>query len=204
MAVNTFGLLDKERQHFVKIQILSDMAFDIAAFGENQGIGKLTERLDLTCGAIPPGEYEQVIDQSAPQVFLDLYMKIAEKRFAFAVTELLKLNQAYINPLINYCFEAGKVHSIEKLKTVEAAYELINAVVLDGMPFDDVKEITTVEAFRLVWKKQKETHEDSWNKVGGDVAVYYQLQSAFIEGLLNESGISFVNEGNSVFSLIKG
>lgn len=201
--INSTGTTDKRKQVFFKIRFLDYMALDIAAFGEQQGLEKLIERVDLKCGAIPPGEYEQIIDQSAPEPFLDLYMKIAEKRFAFAVTALIKANEGYITPLTNYCFELGKANKPEKLKTVEAAYELINAFVLDGMPDVDTKEITVVEANRLEWKKLVETHQEIWNKVQGDVAVYYQLQSAFIEGLLFESGISFLNEGNSVFTVIK-
>lgn len=100
--------MDKNKQLFIKIRILDDMSWDIAVFGENQGIEKLTERVDLSCGAVPPGEYEQVIDLSAPQQFLDLYEHIVEHRFAFVVTAMLKLRPDYIKPLKNYCFEKGK------------------------------------------------------------------------------------------------
>lgn len=100
--------MDANKQQFFKIQQLNDMSFDIAAFGENQGIEKLTERVDLNCGAMPPGEYERVIDPSAPEEFLNLYLGIAESRFAYAVTALLKFHPGYITPLENYCFERGK------------------------------------------------------------------------------------------------
>lgn len=201
MSINsTFGP-DKLRQQFYKIKFLNYMSFDIAAFGENQGIEKLVEKVDLKCGAIPDGEYEQVIDQTAPNPFLELYMRIAEFRFAFSVTALLKANEGYITPLINYCYEQGKANKPEKIKTVNTAYEYINSFILDGMPDEEVKEITTVEPGRLVWHVVKETHESFWNKAEGSVEVYYKLQNALIEGLLEGSDITFINEGNTTFTL---
>lgn len=188
-------------RHFGKIVLLSNMALDIAAFGESQGIPNFVERLDLTCGALPSEEYSQVIDQSAPEAFLSLYSKMAEHRFAFAVTELLKLNSGYLNALANYCMERGKALKPAKLNTVEAAYELINTYILDGMPADDVKNVTVVEPNRMEWEKIQETHEEAWNKAGGNIDIYYQLQSYFIKGLLDDSGISFVNNNNKLFTL---
>lgn len=193
--------MDIYLRHFEKIVLLSNMALDIAAFGESQGIFNLVERLDLTCGALPSDQYEQVIDQGAPEPFLELYTRMAEHRFAFAVTELLKLNPAYMTALENYCRDKGKTLKAAKLSTVEAAYELINTSVLDGMPWDDVKNVTVVETNRIVWKKLKETHQEAWQKAGGNLEIYYQLQNCFIQGLLDGSSILFNNEQNELFTL---
>lgn len=180
------------------------MALDIAAFGESQGIFNLVERLDLTCGALPSDQYSQVIDQGAPEPFLELYSRMAEHRFAFAVTELLKLNPRYINALKNYCNDQGKKLKAAKISTVEAAYELINTFVMDGMPWVDVKNVTTVESNKIIWEKLQETHQDAWQKVDGDIEIYYQLQTCFIQGLLDGSGIIFKNQENKLFSLSTG
>lgn len=193
--------MDIYLRQFGKISLLCNMALDIAAFGESQGIFNFVEHMDLTCGALPEGEYSQIIDPSAPEPFLDLYTKMAEHRFAFAVTGLLKANSAYINALKNYCFEQGKTLKPAKLSTVEAAYELINTYVLDGMPADDVKQITTVTPDKLEWEQLQETHKDAWDKAEGNLEIYYQLQTCFIQGLLDGSNILFNNEHNELFTL---
>lgn len=187
---------------FTKIKILSDMAFDIGNFVESQGVLNFVERMDLGCGAIPPGEYEQIIDQSAPEVFLQLYLHIAERRFAFAVTEAVKIHPGFLEPIKKYCFDCGKSFKPAKVATVQSAYDLINAFVLDGMPEDETRKLTVVEPNKIIWEKVKDTHKEFWEKAGGDIELYYELQTLFIQGLLEGSGIEFVNDGNSVFSLI--
>ncbi len=190
------------KQLFTKIKILNDMAFDIGNFVENQGVLNFVERLDLTCGAIPPGEYEQIIDQSAPEVFLQLYLHIAEHRFAFAVSEAVKIHPGFMEPIKKYCYDCGKSFKPAKVATVQSAYDLINAFVLDGMPEEETRKFTVVEPSKIIWEKVKDTHKEFWDKVGGNVEIYYQLQTLFIQGLLEDSGIEFMNEQNSIFSLI--
>lgn len=200
MACNPNGAEERRKNQFYKISFLSDMALDIAAFGENQGIRDLVEQLDLNCGAIPPGDFEHVIDPAAPHQFLDFYTKIAEHRFAFAVTQLLKLNPLYMTPLNNYCLDKGKALK-GPVTGVKEAFDFIQSIILDGMPCDETYKIITSNESELVWEKLVDTHEGFWNKVQGNVDVYYELQSSFIKGLLEDSNISFTNEGNKIFRL---
>lgn len=193
--------MDIYLRHFKKIVLLSNMALDIAAFAESQGAANFVERLDLTCGALPSDEYTQVIDQFAPEPFLELYSRMAEHRFAFAVTGLLNMNPGYIKALENYCFEQGRNLKPAKITTIESAYELINTYVLDGMPAEDIKNVTKIESDKLTWEELSDTHADAWVKADGNLENYYHLQSYFIQGLLDESGIAFSNEENKSFSL---
>lgn len=177
------------------------MATDICYFVQSQGAENLMDLLDMTCGAIPPGNYGQVVDQSAPTQFLEFYSHIAEHRFAFAVTQALKFNPGFLTAIQNYCGQKGFSLKPEKLKTLEAAYEVINMTILDGMPEEDTKNIISVEANKLVWEKIKDTHQPYWEKTDGDINLYYNLQECFIQGLLQDSGISFTNQENKIFTL---
>lgn len=203
MACNDVGKNDRRILQFWKIRMINDMANDIGYFAMSQGYENLMDKIDMTCGAIPEGDYEQVIDQDAAHQFLELYMHIAESRFAVAVTECLRMNQAYWPAIMNYCRDKGKALCPENLCTVEAAYEMINNFILDGMPCDETKKVTVAEPNRIVWEKVIDTHEDAWQKAGSDVNLYYQLQTCLIEGLLGDSGIKFTNEDNLKFSLSK-
>lgn len=186
---------------FTRIKILNDMSFDIANFVESQGATNFIERLDLTCGAIPPGEYEQIIDQSAPEVFLQLYAHIAEHRFAFTVSEAIKMHPGFLEPIQKYCYDCGKAFRPEKITTVQSAYDLIFSTILDGMPEEETKKLTIVESNKIVWEKIIDTHKSSWDKVNGDIKIFYQLQTLFIQGLLEDSGIYYTNKDNKIFSL---
>lgn len=189
------------RQQFNKIILLSYMALDIAAFAESKGSNNLIERLDLTCGAIPAGDFEDVIDPSAPDQFLELYTHVAEFRFAFSVTELLRINTGFIDALNHYCYDKGKSLAQAKLTSVNEAFDYMNAFVLDGIPSNKTREIIEQTEKKIVWKKLNDTHEEFWTKAGCTVDVYYQLQAYFVNGLFEASEIKFLNDKNETFTI---
>lgn len=187
---------------FLKIKILDSMSTDIGYFLQNQGAENFLDTLDLTCGAVPEGKFEEVIDPAATEQFLSLYEGIAKYRFAFAVTQALKINQAFYPAIRTYCFQKGNsLKPEEPIQTVQAAYDVINSCILDGSTGVETKKITKNEEKLLVWDKIKETHENYWNKAGGSVDIYYDLQNCFIQGILEGSSISFSNKENQEFSL---
>ena len=126
---------------FNKIKLLDQIATQIGLFGVNQGNETLMDYVDLNCGAIPEGEFETVIDLSAPHQFLQMYMQIAEKRFAFTCTELLKMNPGYIVALKDFLRRTGCELNSEKVETALQAFEKMDFYVLDGMPCDETKTI---------------------------------------------------------------
>ena len=69
------------------------------------------------------------------------------------------------------------------------------------MPEDETRKLTVVEPNKIIWEKVKDTHKEFWEKAGGNVEIYYQLQTLFIQGLLEGSGIVYTNKENAVFSL---
>lgn len=188
-------------QHFIKICILNDMATDIGYFLQSQGAENFMDAMDLTCGAIPSGNYGQIVDQTSPEQFLKLYMGIAEHRFAFSITEALKINPNFLPAIKNYCSDKGTSIKIEKLQTLESAYDVINAFVLDGMPSEETKKIVINENNKFVWEKIIDTHQTAWNKAGGNIDIYYELQNCFIQGLLSASNFTFKIEENRIFTL---
>lgn len=92
---------------FSRIRLLGSMADQIIAYGERCGAAGLMEYIDMNCGAIPEGEYAQVVDQSAPEQFLQMYRKIAENRFTLAVKTLVKANPDFMKPVEEYCERDG-------------------------------------------------------------------------------------------------
>ena len=189
--------------HFNKIKLLESIANQIGFYGVQCGNATLMDYIDMNCGGIPEGEFAQVVDVSAPMQFLAMYTKTAENRFAFAVTELLKMNGAFLEPLANSCFQAGKDMQIHAVKTAAEAFEIYNSFVLDGMIGETTKEITAQDDVCIMWKKLVDTHAPSWEKAGGNLNVYYMLQKSFVTGLFDECKYAYYIEDNLTFSLFK-
>lgn len=203
MACESTGKNDRRVNQFNKIKLVDAMAFQIASYGVQNGNDTLLDRIDLSCGAIPEGEFEQVIDLSAPHQFLTLYMQIAEKRFAMAVTELLNMNEGFYKPLEDYMEQVGRDMKIPAVSDMDQALSIYDSFVLDGMPCDETKEVLEKSSSKITWTKLMDTHQDNWNKVGGDLGVYYQLLQDFIKGLFAESGIVLQIDNQLTFTLEK-
>jgi len=203
MACESTGVNERRLNQFNKIRLLNDIANQLAYYGVQNGHEKLFDYIDLNCGAIPDGEFEQVIDLNAPHEFLSLYMNTAENRFAFAVTELLKMSSQLLNAIKDFCFRVGQDMKIESIPTISDAYKVIDAFVLDGMPCDETKKIEEESENQIIWTKVIDTHEKAWKKAGGDVSVYYELQESFVQGLLEKSGFKYQIEKGERFILQK-
>lgn len=176
---------------FVKTKILNDLADAIGVYGENSGVKNLLEQMDLNCGAIPEGPFEKVCDTSSPQEFVTLYAHIAEKRFAFAVTVLLKINPDFLEPVKTFLYNAGSNYAPENIPTKHHCFSVIDAFVLDGIENENQKILVTDSESQLIWKNSADTHKIFWEKVNGSLENYYILQSEFINGLLSKSKFKF-------------
>ena len=203
MSCESTGKNERRVNQFNKIKLVDAMAFQIASYGVQNGNDSLLDRIDLSCGAIPEGEFEQVIDLSAPHQFLTLYMQIAEKRFAMAVTELLNMNEGFYKPLEYFMEQVGRDIKIPAVSDMGQALNIYDSFVLDGMPCDETKEVLEKSSSKIIWTKLMDTHQDNWNKVGGDLGVYYQLLQDFIKGLFAESGIVLRIDNQLTFTLEK-
>ena len=203
MSCESTGKNERRVNQFNKIKLVDAMAFQIASYGVQNGNDSLLDRIDLSCGAIPEGEFEQVIDLSAPHQFLTLYMQIAEKRFAMAVTELLNMNEGFYKSLEDYMEQVGRDMKIPAVSDMDQALNIYDSFVLDGMPCDETKEVLKKSSSKIIWTKLMDTHQDNWNKVGGDLGVYYQLLQDFIKGLFAESGIVLQIDNQLTFTLEK-
>lgn len=201
MACDTTDINEINFIHFNKIRLLNDIANHIGAYGVSCGNETLLDHMDLSCGAVPDGDFEQVIDLNSPNQFLSLYMQIAENRFACVVTEMLKMNKGYLDIISEFCMRIGREMNIDPVDNIEKAYEVMQSFILDGMPCDETKEILIKDADKIQWKKLVDTHEAAWKKVNGDVAVYYRLQQDFVNGIFEESGISLKIENKALFTL---
>lgn len=201
MSCESKGTNKARINQFNKIRLLNDIANQIAYFGVQCGNEKLMDYIDLNCGGIPDGEFEQVVDLDSPHQFLQMYMQTAEKRFAFAVTSLLKMNSGYMPALEEFCTRVGREMQIPQVKNLQEAFDVVNSFYLDGMPCDDSKKITNCSEISLTWETQEDSHKSAWDKAEGDIYVYYHLLECFVNGLLQASNITLTVTDAKSFTL---
>ena len=77
---------------FNRIVLLDSIATEIAVFGEKIGLKDFVQVMDMNCGALPAGSFEQVVDLDCPEQFLAMYTQIVHNRFAFAAINVNNAN----------------------------------------------------------------------------------------------------------------
>ena len=132
-----------------------------------------------------------------------MYAQIAEMRFAFAVTELLKIHDGLIKQISDFCMNVGEDLGTVILDNPEEIYSYIDSIVLDGMAGVETKQIIEKSSDKLVIKKLIDIHEAPWKKAGGKLEIYYELQKSFINGLIKKSGYKYEAEGGEIFTLTR-
>lgn len=187
--------------HLLKINILNSMANDIGFFLQNQGVENFMDYLDMNCGAVPEGSYEEIIDPEAEEQFLGLYSGISMFRFAFAVSQALKINEAFFPAIKNYCLEKGRSLKPESIPSVQAAFKVLDSCILDEMTAVTQKKITEQSEKFIKWEILKDCNEDFWNKAECNLSIYKELKNQFIQGLLEDSGIAYSEDGNRSYIL---
>ncbi|MBQ0050704.1 MAG: hypothetical protein KBT11_01415 [Treponema sp.] len=188
---------------FMKIQLLSHISDCVVQIGLQHGFSNFADMIDMNCGAIPEGDFENVIDPSSADQFLNLYAGIAESRFAAAVTVLLGTNSRFMPLIEDVCLEIGQEFKDENMSTAQDALSLIDAVILEGMAGAENRKITLSTPEKVCWKVVNDFHAQHWEKYSGDVKNYYHLQKCFIDGMLEGTGIKFEQNGSGEFILWK-
>ncbi len=70
-------------------------------------------------------------------------------------------------------------------------YNSVNNYILDGMPCDRVNIISISEENLVSWKRRVCVHEDTWNKEGVDVRIFYSLRNVWIKNFIKELNNNF-------------
>lgn len=192
------------QNYFIKIKLLCNLADAIVDFGQQCGYTDLMDRTDMTCGAVPEGSFQQVIDPGAPEQFLALYARIAASRFAFAVTQVLRISEECLPPIRQFLFETGRNNQLEESVSPEDALCFLETVILDEMPGKTPKILQpSVSGQEICWRLSEDFQQEIWEKQGGNPEVFRLLLKSFVDGLLEKSGVVFEIESDGLYSLKK-
>ncbi len=172
-----------------KILLQEAIITEIIALNGDQA-DPLQVELDHRYGVSETRPLETVIDPGNIHGWLQTNVTRAEYKLAAAITSLLDQNPGGY-PQIEAIFRAkGQALSQPNL-TPATAYKLLSDSLLDGMPCDHANVLMKEDDDQVVWQRNSCVHSPYWQAVGGDIAVYYALREALIEGLLAGTGLVY-------------
>lgn len=151
------------KNEFNKIMLLNGITNSLISFGINSGNSTLEDYIDMNCGALPEGDFSQVIDPEAPEQFISLYTGIVQKRFAFTVMALIKMNPQLEKAIEDFMFRVGEDMKIPSVNSREEAEKTVQAFVIQKTPKAECKA------------------------AGGTLEIYFKMMQSFVNGLLNSS-----------------
>ena len=172
-----------------KIQIQQEIVTEIIALNGDSA-AQLQAELDQRYGISETRPLEAVIDEGNIHGWLQINVTRSEYKLADSITALLKKDPDTLKQ-IEAIFRA-KGRSLSQVNmTAAAAYKLLSDSLLDGMPCDHANVLITESDEEVIWKRNTCVHANYWSEVDGDIAVYYALREALIQGFLENTGLVY-------------
>lgn len=143
---------------------------------------------------LPEAPLEDLIDQGNIHGWLQNRIHMTESRLAVLITEALADNPAAATALEAVWRQAGEELAAGAApENAEEAYRQIQDLILEGMPCDRVSQVTESSPEAVRWETTHCLHRQYFDAAGGDIANYYALRAAFLNGYLGKalSGASY-------------
>lgn len=179
-----------------KIQLQEEMTQTILGSLSAETLEPLLVALQERFNELPEGALEDHIDVTQIHGWLQDKVTLVEKRYAFVVSYVLDHELKTMEELTNLIHQLGKQKGKQtKIATVKQAYQLLNDMLLDGMPCDHINRVVEESDREIRFFRTQCIHAQHWDEYNQEVSVYYTLREAFIKGLLVYSPVGYsVNE----------
>jgi hypothetical protein len=188
-----------------KIQLQQAVVDDIYLLGEQYGLS-LKEECDNKFGIFENKPLEEMIDHGNIHGWLQERVSQVEYKYAYSVTKLLSSDPKGKEHLLSILSSNGKelARSFEStdLKATDI-YKAITDHLLDGMPCDHANRLLEQNDAEVTWSRAVCVHTQYWDAVDGDIAVYYELRDAWMEGLVQELGFTFHKLDDTTYHISK-
>ena len=186
-----------------KILLQEKLLEEIATAVEkkNKDISAIFNESESTFGKAVKGELEEIIEHQNIHGWLSECIRSVEGRLAFTVTSLMKRELICKEELIDLFYEDAKKRGdaqLQRMSTAEACFDLIFDYMLEGMPCDRVNQIISSTEDEISWQTTRDIHKEFWDCVGGDIAIYHEIRTAWINGLLYAGGFSYQRNDNGL------
>ncbi|MFZ5968318.1 MAG: hypothetical protein ACOYVK_14240 [Bacillota bacterium] len=186
---------------FNKIQLHEKLEVDLVSHFEDKygdEIGAFTQQMTQRFGS-PIGDkpLEALIDQGNIHGWLQERITIAETRHAAILTQIFdRYGQEAINDAISIYAEQGNrcgmdARDKEDVDNAMGLYKALNNYILEGMPCDNVNNITTAEPDKLEWDITRCLHRRYWDEVNANPEVFYGLRAAWVKAFIEGANSAY-------------
>lgn len=161
-------------------------------------IKEAAEDFNRRVGApLPDKALEDLIDTNNIHGWLQDRITIAETRQAALITHIIDQYENKGLEIVKAVYRKQGMESGNDAKTkydvdsAPALYKALNNYILDGMPCDNVNNITINEKDILQWQVLSCLHKGYWESIKGDVNILYELRKIWISNFIRNANPSF-------------
>ena len=189
---------------FRKIKIQNDLTNAIIDVAKDKelNVTPLAD-IDEKFGSLPEGDLGNIIDPTNIHGWLQDKIAIVERRLAYVTKTLTDNNPDAIGVICECAREFGVKNAVETDATPADGFEYYENTFVSGMPCDGVNMVVNEDSDEITWQETVDIHKQYWDEVGVDVALFYEIRNAMIEGVFAGSDLSYYNLGNGSYKLVK-
>jgi len=189
---------------FRKIKIQNDLTNAIIDVAKDKelNVAPLAD-IDEKFGSLPEGDLGNIIDPTNIHGWLQDKIAIVERRLAYITKTLTDNNPDAIGVICECAREFGVKNAVEDDATPADGFEYYENTFVSGMPCDGVNMVVNEDSDEITWQETVDIHKQYWDEVGVDVALFYEIRNAMIEGVFAGSDLSYYNLGNGSYKLVK-
>ena len=189
---------------FRKIKIQNDLTNAIIDVAKDKelNVAPLAD-IDEKFSSLPEGDLGNIIDPANIHGWLQDKIAIVERRLAYVTKTLTDNNPDAIGFICECAREFGVKNAVEADATPADGFEYYENTFVSGMPCDGVNMVVNEDSDEIMWQETVDIHKQYWDEVGVDVALFYEIRNAMIEGVFAGSDLSYYNLGNGSYKLVK-
>lgn len=189
---------------FRKIKIQNDLINAIIDVAKDKelNVAPLAD-IDEKFSSLPEGDLGNIIDPTNIHGWLQDKIAIVERRLAYVTKTLTDNNPDAIGVICECAREFGVKNAVEADATPADGFEYYENTFVSGMPCDGVNMVVNEDSDEITWQETVDIHKQYWDEVGVDVALFYEIRNAMIEGVFAGSDLSYYNLGNGSYKLVK-
>ncbi|CAH2214514.1 hypothetical protein [Tepidibacter aestuarii] len=142
-------------------------------------------------------ELEELVDTDNIHGWLQEKITLVETRQAYIIKNIVDRFEDKGLNVIKETYKEQAIKSAEDAKlnsdvsNPAAIYKSLNNYILDGMPCDNVNNITVNAEDRLEWKVARCLHKGYWEKVGASTELLYELRKIWIENFVKNANENY-------------
>lgn len=167
----------------------------LLAIEDEESRNRLANLLDSECGKGDCPPLVEVIDTGNIHAWLQERIAVAERRFALLVTCILQSAPELLPALCDIAEDNGKSMAFSNISNAMEAYKALHDSLLDGMPCDRVNLPVEQGEDKMVYQQSMDLHAPFWEERSGEVSSYHQIRSAWVRGMLANSGFTLKQDG---------